>query len=172
VERVKARPDQPEGDVYEVEYILGESKAAQGKLNSTESTQHTLYRRLWPNPDRKKEPGGILCPIAENIDVFQTRFYDGKQWVDQWTEEMRDLPQLIEVTLAVIPQGRGEPTIQSFVVTFPRMSRGGVSSSSGQGSPDQSSGSQPDQGSSQGSSQPGSSGQPGQSGPTPSPGGR
>lgn len=163
VGRMKARPDQPEGDVYEVEYVLGESKAADAK-RVTESNERTLYRRLWPNPDRQKDPGGILSPIAENIDVFQTRFYDGKQWVDEWTEDMRELPRLIEVTLAVLPQGHGESTVESFIVTFPRMPRGGAGSPGGPGSADQSGPSQPQQGSSEGSSPSGQSAPPGNSG--------
>lgn len=170
VGRMKARPDQPEGDVYEVEYILGESKATAGKLGTdSESVRRTLYRRWWPNPDRKRQPGGILCAIAENIDVFQMRFFDGKQWVTQWTEEMRELPQFIEVTLAVMPEGRGEATAQSFVVSFPRVAKGTAGSVGDQGSPDQSGESQTPQGSSEGSGQPGQSDQ---SGPPQNPGGR
>jgi type II secretion system protein J len=166
--RVKARSDQPEGDVYEVEYTLGPSKATAGKLDA-ESNKRTLYRRLWPNPDRKRQPGGILCPIAESIDVFQTRFFDGKQWVTQWTEDARELPQLIEVTLAIVPEGRGQPTVESFITGFPRLARGSSGAPGGQGSPDQSNESQPQQGSPDGSGQPS---QPGQSGPPPNSGGR
>ncbi|MHC4497761.1 MAG: prepilin-type N-terminal cleavage/methylation domain-containing protein, partial [Planctomycetota bacterium] len=67
VGRVKARIDQPEGDVYEVEYYI-----------SREGEKSALMRRLWPNPDKEAEPGGMLTEIAENIDVFQVMFFDGK----------------------------------------------------------------------------------------------
>jgi general secretion pathway protein J len=159
VGRLKARVDQPEGDVYEVEYILGESRATEGKLGAdTESMQRTLYRRWWPNPDKQRQPGGILSAIADNIDVFQTRFYDGKQWVTEWTDQMHELPQLLEVTLAVLPEGHGEPTVESFLVSFPRMPKPVQGASGGQG---QSGEAQPQQGSPQGSDQ-----QPGPSGPS------
>ena len=162
VGRMKARVDQPEGDVYEVEYILGEPRAVSARPTSAESSKRTLYRRLWPNPDREeKELRGILSPIADNLDVFQIRFYDGKQWVNQWTEDMRQLPLLIEVTLAVIPDGRGEPTAESFIVSFPRLASGTSGDSTGQSSPEQPN--QPQQGSSEGS---------GQSGQAENPGGR
>jgi general secretion pathway protein J len=168
VGRLKARPGQPEGDVYEVEYILGESKATEGKLGAdAESTQRTLYRRWWPNPDKKRPPGGMLTAIGENIDAFQVRFYDGKQWVGQWTEESRELPKLLEVTLAVVPEGRREPAVESFVVSFSRMPKPMEGSGGGQAPPGQPGGSQPQEGAPQESGP--SSGQPG---PTPNSSGR
>jgi general secretion pathway protein J len=151
VGRAKARPAQPEGDVYEVEYMLGEPRRSNAAPSlDTESTKRTLYRRWCPNPDRKREAGGILTPIAENIDVFQTRFYDGRQWTDQWTQEQQqELPQLLEVTVGVLPQGRGAPTVESFLVSFARMPKGGAGSAPGQGTPGQSGESGPQEGSSQ-----------------------
>ncbi len=136
VGRLKARPDQPEGDVYEVEYLLGESKATEGQLDEdAESMQKTLYRRWWPNPDKKRQPGGMLSILARNVNVFQLRFYDGKQWVNQWTEDMKELPQVLEVTLAVVPQEgqRGEPIIETFTVSFPRMPQATQESGGGPG---------------------------------------
>ena len=81
----------------------------------------TLYRRLWPNPDENRQPGGILTPLAENIDVFQIRFSDGQQWTTSWPEEMRSLPLLIEITLGTLPRGRGAPVVETFMARFPRM---------------------------------------------------
>jgi general secretion pathway protein J len=119
--RTNARYGQPEGDVYEVEYFLGRSAAieaaSQDQLGSS-----TLYRRLWPNPDEDRPPGGILVSLAQNIDVFQMRFFDGQQWTTDWPEEMRSFPQLIEVTLVMLPpQGQGNPIIETFLVNFPRL---------------------------------------------------
>jgi type II secretion system protein J len=167
--RVKARADQPEGDVYEVEYVLGPSKMTRMASNE-EPNERTLYRRWWPNPDKRRHPGGILSTIAENIDVFQVRFHNGKEWVSEWTEESRELPQVMEVTLARVPQGRGERTVESFIVNFPRMPRGAPGSSGGPNSPDQSGGPEPQQGSSGGPST--GPDQSGQSGQPASPGGR
>jgi type II secretion system protein J len=75
VGRVKARIDQPEGDVYEVEYYL-----------SRKGERSALMRRLWPNPDKEAKAGGMLTPIAEDIDVFQVTFFDGKRWHSEWPE--------------------------------------------------------------------------------------
>jgi len=126
VGRAKARGDQPEGDVYEVEYFLGtrqEEKTATDKAAIRETAEEStvLFRRLWPNPDKDRPPGGVLTPIAENIAVFYIRFYDGKDWGGEWTEEMRSLPQLIEVTLATAPPEKGDPVLETFTISFPRM---------------------------------------------------
>jgi hypothetical protein len=74
-----------------------------------------------------------LTPIAENIGLFQVRFWDGKQWTDQWTEEMRSLPQCFEVTLATLPPQKGDPIIETFVVTFPRLSQAAAAAGAQQG---------------------------------------
>ena len=122
--RAKARANQPEGDIYEVEYFLGTRLEQQGDQSAESPEESTvLFRRLWPNPDKDRTPGGILTPIAENIGLFQVRFYDGKQWGNEWTEEMRSLPEYMEVTLATLPPERGDPLVETFLVTFPRLSR-------------------------------------------------
>lgn len=110
VGRAKARIDQPEGDVYEVEYFL--------KKNEEESV---LFRRWWPNPDPNDEnPGGILSAIAENIDFFQVRFFDGEQWAEEWPEEMEVVPQLVEVNIVAKQPKRGRPAMDSITVNLVR----------------------------------------------------
>jgi len=110
VNRTKARIDQPEGDVYEVEYYL---------LKDEERS--VLMRRLWPNPDQEEtEPRGILTVLAENIDAFEVRYFDGEDWFDEWPEEMEVLPQLIEVNIVAKQQEKGNPTMESFYVNFAR----------------------------------------------------
>jgi general secretion pathway protein J len=123
VGRAKARADQPEGDVYEVEYFLGSRQEQdQGSLaGGSQEEQTVLFRRLWPNPDKDRQPRGILTPIAENLGIFYVRFYDGKEWRGDWTEEMRTLPKLIEVTLGTAPPEDGDPVLETFTVAFPRM---------------------------------------------------
>ncbi len=131
--RANARPGQPEGDVYEVEYFLGMSAALE--TDSEDQTgSSTLYRRLWPNPDEDRPPGGILVPLAQNIDVFQIRFSDGQQWTTDWPEEMRSLPQLIEVTLVTLAQEQGNPIVETFLVNFPRLATAADAASAVQGS--------------------------------------
>ena len=170
--RAKARADQPEGDVYEVEYFLGTRMQApeRQKQNApaTEASEEStvLFRRVWPNPDKDRTPGGVLTPIAENIGIFQIRFYDGKQWVDEWTEELPSLPEYVEVTLATLPPDKGDPVVETMTVTFPRLSRtampSGGASQGAQGQPGSGASSTP--GSSSGSSDqpngPGNGGQP------------
>jgi len=119
VGRTKARIDQPEGDVYEVEYYL---------LGDEEKTY--LMRRLWPNPDPNKvEPGGVLTAIAKDIDIFEVRFFDGEEWTDEWPEEMQSLPELIEVTIGAIKAERRGSAVESFMVNFTRFAGGEAAAS-------------------------------------------
>ncbi len=130
----KARAGQPEGDIYEIEYFLAENRNAEpesqpGEQREEEEAQKfVLFRRLWPNPDRERNPGGILTPIAENIDQMEMRFFDGKQWAPQWPEELQSIPELVEVTLVTVPKGRGSPVIEKFTVNFPRLAARGTGS--------------------------------------------
>jgi type II secretion system protein J len=128
VGRTKARIDQPEGDVYEVEYSLhvgGEKRA--------------LKRRLWPNPDKEAIPGGIMTAIAEDIDIFQVRYYDGERWAIEWPEELRTLPELVEVTIQASGESRADVALESFIVGFPRppwRRGGGSAGTTGEGAGD------------------------------------
>jgi general secretion pathway protein J len=123
VGRAKARADQPESDIYEVEYFLGSRQDQEQSpvAGGSPEEQTVLFRRLWPNPDKERQPRGILTPISENIGIFYIRFYDGKEWRGEWTEEMRTLPKLIEVTLGTVPPEDGDPVLEIFTVAFPRM---------------------------------------------------
>jgi len=114
----KARPYQPERDVYEVEYFVRESE---------QSGEALLMRRLWPNPDKEAEPGGVVTAVARNIRAFQVRFFDGQQWQWQWPEELGYMPELVEVAVA---GGDAENKVVSrrFIVNFARaVWAGGVS---------------------------------------------
>jgi hypothetical protein len=76
---------------------------------------------MWPNPDKEEtEPRGILAVIAENIAVFEVRYFDGEEWSTEWPEEMQVLPQLIEVNIAAKPPNRPELTMESLMVNFTR----------------------------------------------------
>lgn len=113
--RTKARTDQPEGDIYEVEYFLAQEQ---------DSTM--LMRRLWPNPSKDLEPGGVLTVIAENIALFEVQYFDGEQWSYEWPEEMQSLPELITVTIAAGQSGRSNPTTESFIVSLTRAQGGDI----------------------------------------------
>jgi len=142
VGRANARDGQPEGDVYEIEYILGQNSSLD-ELAETEQTRSILFRRLWPNPDPNREPGGVLTPIAENIDLFQIRFFDGLQWTSDWPEEMQSIPELVEVTLVSISPESLEPTVGTFMMSFPRMGAETLSSGGAPGQPGRDNAGQP-----------------------------
>ncbi len=107
--RTKARPYEPEGDLYEVEYYLVQNEETS-----------SLMRRLWPNPNNVFEPGGVLTTIAENIKIFEVRYFDGEEWYSEWPEDMTAMPDLIEVNIVGEQQGRGNPIMESFIVNIVR----------------------------------------------------
>ncbi len=109
VNRTKARSQQPEGDVYEVEYYV--------KVDEDKSM---LMRRLWPNPTDDLEPGGMLSVIAEGIEVFEARYFDGTEWTYEWPEEMTALPLLVELNIAATQERTGRPVTETIYVNFAR----------------------------------------------------
>lgn len=112
VGRTPARPNQPEGDIYEVEYYL-----------QKDGEKSSLMRRLCPNPHKLADvasPGGMLSVIGENIDFFSVQFFDGQEWLVEWPEERQSIAELIDVTLATKPSGSQKPVVQSFIVNFSR----------------------------------------------------
>ena len=113
VSRSKARPGQIEGDVYEVEYYLSKNK---------EGSQ--LMRRLQPNPDKDSEPGGILTAIANDIEMFGVRYFDGQEWQSEWDEKKKTLPELVEVTIGAKSSSKEQAIMESFFVNFARSSGG------------------------------------------------
>ncbi|OHB83347.1 MAG: hypothetical protein A2Z38_09990 [Planctomycetes bacterium RBG_19FT_COMBO_48_8] len=113
--RTKARIDQPEGDLYEVEYYLMQ----EGETSS-------LMRRLWPNPSKDLEPGGILTIIAENIAAFEVQYYDGEEWSQEWPEEMQALPELVSISIVANQPKRSAPPSESIIVKLVRAEAGDV----------------------------------------------
>lgn len=119
VSTVKARPDQPESDIYEIQYQL-----------VTEEEGSVLTRRVCPIVGNEEEDeltaGGVLTMIARNIVLFNARYFDGTDWTDEWSLETEGaLPELIEVTLSATDEdteNKGNPLVRNFLVNFPRMS--------------------------------------------------
>ena len=117
VGRAKARIDEAEGDVYEVEYHLKENDEAEGG----QGPGSVLMRRLWPYPDKEAlDPGGVVTVIAENIDVFEVRYFDGQEWSSEWPEEMETLPQLVEINIVAQPPEGGDMVMESIMVNLVR----------------------------------------------------
>lgn len=111
-----ARPQQPESDIYEVEYFLGGS-----------DEQSMLMRRLCPivgHENTELTRGGILTAIAQNIVAFEVRYFDGAEWQIEWPAEQNLLPQIVEATLTAVEidqHGLAIPITRSIMAAFPRM---------------------------------------------------
>ena len=101
----KARSSQPEADLYEVEYYLTQTQ-----------DKSVLMRRVWPNPNPEKQPGGVLSVLAEGIGMFQIRFHNGQEWTSEWTETQQALPKLIEVFLSTDMKDGKKPFMTSFLI--------------------------------------------------------
>ena len=117
--RTKARIDQPEGDLYEVEYYLMQ----EGETSS-------LMRRLWPNPSKEYEelePRGILTVIAEDIATFDVQYFDGEEWFEEWPEEIQALPDLVSVSIIAKQPERSNPPAESIIVNLAGSGQGDVS---------------------------------------------
>ena len=112
----KARANQPEGDIYEVQYLL-----------SRDDENSVLLRRLCPIVGIEEDietQGGMLTTIAENILDFDIQYFDGTEWLNEWPVEATDLPGLVQVVLTAANSQEAEEkdlVNRSFIVSFPRM---------------------------------------------------
>lgn len=118
VSSIKARSMQPEGDVYEIQYYV-----------LSENEKSVLMRRQCPITGFESDEmtrGGILYAIAENISGFDVQFFDGSEWVGEWSWENKILPQIVKVSLVSMSggqDGQGDVFMSSFMLTFPRIDR-------------------------------------------------
>lgn len=115
---VKARPDPPEGDLYEIEYLFFDR--GDGML--------ALSRRVCPIVGVETEPqqtaGGILTRLSERVSFFGVRYFNGAEWLTRWPIERRQLPQLMELSLAakvIDKNGKERIFARQAIVTFPRL---------------------------------------------------
>lgn len=116
VSRSKARSGQPEGDVYEVRYCLIKNE-----------DKSSLIRQFWPNPDKDRKPSGILTTIAEDIDSFDIRYFDGQEWQAEWNEDQKSIPEIIDVTIAAKSASKGQPPVtESFIVSLAKSVSGQI----------------------------------------------
>ena len=110
--RTKARIDQPEGDLYEVEYYLMQ-----------EGENSSLMRRFWPNPSKEYEelePRGILTVIAEDIAAFEVQYFDGEEWFEEWPEEMQSLPDLVSISIVARQPDSSNPPAETVIINLAR----------------------------------------------------
>ena len=118
VSTAKARSAQPEGDLYEIEYLL--VAGSDGKP--------MLSRRVCPvvgvEQERDQTAGGVLTKLTENISFFGVRYFDAAEWLSIWPVEQQKLPMLIEISLAsrvVEKNGKEKIYAKQVIVTFPRI---------------------------------------------------
>lgn len=115
VSMIKARPAATESDIYEVQYFLRRDEDGS-----------VLLRRYCPivgSEDDTETTGGILTVIAEDIIDFDLQYFDGTDWLQEWSENSP--PQLVEVTITFgrDPESKKDILTKSFIVGFPRMPR-------------------------------------------------
>ncbi|EPT9254467.1 type II secretion system minor pseudopilin GspJ [Vibrio alginolyticus] len=79
----------PRGEVTKVGYRLKEE---------------TLHRVWWRYPDTPVGQQGTVTPLLTQVESFDMRFYDGKQWKKEWAEE-KALPKAVSVVLTLKDYG-------------------------------------------------------------------
>ncbi|ENB2087592.1 type II secretion system minor pseudopilin GspJ [Vibrio alginolyticus] len=79
----------PRGEVTKVGYRLKEE---------------TLQRVWWRYPDTPVGQQGTVTPLLTQVESFDMRFYDGKQWKKEWAEE-KALPKAVSVVLTLKDYG-------------------------------------------------------------------
>lgn len=114
----KARASQPESDLYEVEY---------GLITNGETGETFLARRACPMvgvETDEETTGGILTILSESILAFEVHYFDGTEWLLEWTDT-QTLPVLMEVLLVAAPpdeerQNQNDVFSRSIWMHFPR----------------------------------------------------
>ena len=57
--------------------------------------------------------------LAENIDLFVVRYFDGQNWLEQWSSEQSEtLPDLVEITLVARASLTNDVMTQTVVVNL------------------------------------------------------
>ena len=103
-----ARNETPESDLYEIQY----------SLTATDNNVMIFAKRKWPMPDRNQEElKGVITQLSNNMVSFQVKALNSKQeWVDEWPEEEKELPKMIEVSLVMIQQDTKRICRSSFYI--------------------------------------------------------
>ena len=116
IRRTKARPAEPETDVYEVQYFL--------KYNDLRDSASLMMRtcpRIAGIEEEKDLSAGIVILLAEDIESFDLRFFDGKQWQLTWPEDMENLPELVELNISASSADTKQILSKAFLMGFAKM---------------------------------------------------
>lgn len=65
----------------------------------------TLQRIWWRYPDTPVGQEGIVTPLLTQVESFDLRFYDGKQWQNSW-DSSNTLPKAVSVVLMLKDYGK------------------------------------------------------------------
>ncbi len=80
----------PRGEVTKVGYRLKDE---------------TLQRVWWRYPDTPAGQEAVVMPLLTQVESFELRFYDGKQWKNEWDSE-NILPKAVSVELMLKDYGK------------------------------------------------------------------
>lgn len=107
---LKFNPAARESDQCELSYFV---------MENPETGELTLYRREDASPDEDNTEGGEFYELADGIILFNLRYFDGVDWLDEWdsrdysedeitdteveqNEEMVDaMPMAVEVSIVM-----------------------------------------------------------------------
>ncbi len=64
-----------------------------------------LERVWWRYPDTPAGQEGVVTPLLSDVEELNVRFYDGKQWINEWSNELT-LPAAISVELTLKDYGK------------------------------------------------------------------
>jgi len=108
------RAGKPESEIYEIEYFLEQQDG-----------RSDLMRRVQPNPFKQEEPGGVLSVIAENIILFNVKYFenDAEDWQEEWNEKKQTLPKLVEIEIAARTEKSDKIISETILVDFPRLAQ-------------------------------------------------
>ncbi|EGU35891.1 general secretion pathway protein J [Vibrio ichthyoenteri ATCC 700023] len=79
----------PRGEVTKVGYRLKDNQ---------------LQRVWWRYVDTPTAQEGMVMPLIDQVETFDMRFFDGKQWLKQWDKTMV-LPKAVQVSLTFSDYG-------------------------------------------------------------------
>jgi len=100
--------DSRESELCEIGYYLEKDN---------ETGESFLFRREDWNVDGTLEEGGRPLELAEGVDGLNFRYYDGKEWADEWDSRITGtLPKAVEIVLVMRDPRRGRI---SFTSIFP-----------------------------------------------------
>ncbi|ELY5144776.1 TPA: type II secretion system minor pseudopilin GspJ [Vibrio vulnificus] len=80
----------PRGEVTKVGYRIKDER---------------LERVWWRYPDTPAGQEGVVTPLLSDVEELNVRFYDGKQWINEWSNELT-LPAAISVELTLKDYGK------------------------------------------------------------------